>query len=599
MGNKDCQCFTSVSEIHIYADLAHEDMFENFEIYDTKGMSIEAGGALWEEELFEIMGNSDAVFSIQMTGNPAVGPLDLKFYNDLNKVISQKGELLDDMDLKHFAIINVYKDLDDKNVAMPKELIEKIEGMGIINTAYVGALKTGVKYDDKELDLPDFVEYIIHHMMEEIVKTTKETDDKLVKACKQSISHIKQKINELENLLSAYEKITPKEKEDIYRDAIRQWLIKEGCPNVRNQLKEIARNEHLQLNHFQESDNGNYGNNTSQKSNDKRKSYNPWDRDNTSNNDLEKKEEKEEIQYKAQQADETEQNEALYQMITGNVCNLKDLKGKGEDDIVKKAISALYESLKPRIGTREGEQWTEMGCVHNIGAYIDSVAYLMRNQIMNNINYVFAPSKDIPGSQDFKDMVFKKVWDVLKLDVVYQEFDGVLLRKNKDDERLENERLDKWSIGYNEVKQDGFSTPIEGCPSFIILKEYFDAVQPLNKQEFGSMLDSYDYIIDESKLVEALQKAYLKYDLAERCKEKQSEVLGWKTKLVHFLKADVNHGEFISQMIDLYKYTCPDNYVHKLTEAGILDKSIEEDWVNQKRIAELKNQRKNLSGFSF
>lgn len=597
MQNPVRQCYTSVSEILIYADLGHNDMFENIEVCDTKGTSIDAGGAMWEKELYRIMGNSDAVFSIQMTCGSGVGGNDSKFYASLKNEIAKNDHLLKDMKLKHFAVLNLYKEKDGIITDTPEKVMMILRG-DLANTTYVGALADGVVYEGKTLQCQDFVDYVILDMMQEIVKTTEQTDNNLLKDCDQAISDIKQKKDELVNLLSVYDKVTPKNKEDIIRDAIRQWLIEEGCPNVRNQLKDIARNENLQLNHFQEPDNGNYGNNTSQKSSDNRKLYNPWSGDSeTSNNDLE---EKEEIQYKVQQADDTKQNEALYQMITGNICNPKDVKGKGEDEIVKKAIRALYVSLKPRIGTREGEQWTEtMGCVHNIGAYIDSIANLMRDQIMNNINYVFAPSKDVPGSQDFKDTVFKKVWDALKLDVAYQEFDGTLLRRNKEDERFENERLDNWSKGYNVDKQDGFSTPIEGCPSFIILKEYFDAIQPLSKQEFGSMLDSYDYIIDEGKLVEALQKAYLKYDLAERCKEKQSEVLGWKTKLVHFLKADVNHGEFISQMIDLYKYACPDNYVRKLTEAGILDSSIEEDYENQIRVAELKNQRLRLSTFLF
>ena len=589
MQNPNRQCYTSVSEILIYADLGHNDMFENIEVCDTKGISIDAGGVMWEKELYKIMGNSDAVFSVQMTGSPAVGGNDTKFYASLKDEIAKNHDFLKDMNLKHFAVLNLYKE-EGKGPEINENVMMILRG-NIANTAYVGALKNGVIYRGQALQCQEFVDYVILDMMQEIVRTTEQTDNNLLKDCDQALFDIKQKKDELVNLLSVYDKVTPKNKEDIIRDAIRQWLIEEGRKNVNIQLEDIANKENLPLNHYHDSDDIYQSSNADQTRNRERR----FRRDEVSNGTNTNKSKRERIEYHIPEIKKTEQNEALYQMITG-IKPKSNLKDMGETEIVKMAIKDLYQILKPRIGTRDGEHiYGTPGCPDNVGTYFDSIANLMRDQINTNINYLFTPSKNILGSQDFKDLVFKKVWDALKLNIVYQEFDGKLMKRNSDDEVLENERLNIWSKVYSDIK-DNLGTSVNACRSIIILKTYFD----INKKEYRIPDKSYDNIVDENMLIQAFQEAYLKLDLIERCREKQSTLFVWKAKLMKFLFDDANSGDmFINQMIDLYQYACPNNYVSKLTEAGILDKSIEEDYENQNRVAELKNQRLRLSTFLF
>lgn len=601
MTNQLCQSFTSVAEIHIFVDMGHNGMFENIEICDTKGISIEAGGSEWEKELYEIISQSDAVFSIQATGVP--GPSDSKFYEDLNTEKANNSGLLKDMELKHFAIINPWGtevEIQErvekvaKKVKMDEGVVGILRKSGNVNTIYIGPLKDGVVYDGKKCKLQDFVDYVIHDMMKKIVVTTNITDQKLLDETKSLESDIKTKQDELVKQLSAYDTIPPRNEDEIIHDSIGRWLLKTGIPNVKAKIREVANKAGVPVTFMAKAST----NEASLSREHFNSVFDDEDEDTIVDENISRNDEyapNERIIYKESELGNV--NQGIYEVITGDPKIPSELEGKSEKEIVEAAISTLFNRIKANIGKKKGLYGSDIeGTWVNVGSYIDDASILICREIIDNVNRKFAPDQKLYGSQDFKDELFKKIWDCLNLNLLYGDFNGTILKKEEKSIKLANRRLENWSIPYNLSATIPSAAPLLPPPSYVILKHYFDSAE--KSIDFGSC--DYDQkVIKENDLITAFQKAYIIFDFPTRYRAKKSEEYKWKADLCQHLWADVeDSASFSEEMIELYKYSCPSEFVHKLTVAGILDKSIEEECDNQRKLLDLKNQRKTLSDFS-
>lgn len=586
MQNPECQKYMAVAEIHILADLKHGGMFENMEVCDTKGTSVAAGGDVYEKELYSVIGSSDAVFSIQMTGSPAVGESDEAFYVRLKNAKNDYGNYLKDLDLRHFAIINMFNN-SEKDCF--KGVFRVIKDNGIANTAYAGVLKEGAVYDGKSYSMSDFVDYVIHDMMKKIVVTTNRTDENLLKECRENASQIDQTKKRLLMQLLDYADISPLSEDDIVRNQVEDWLKDTGRCNTMEAIEKFANKAKvsLLLKATSTDDDVNHSQSVYE-------SYVDDDDDSPEENNV-KSESKiyseEKIDYTISKLSEEDLKNALYEILTGESKLPKDLKDKNDIDIIKTAVKSLYLRLKSKVGKDKNGKTIVCGNKEDIGAYIDSVAKLMFSEVIENVNRKYAPSRDIPGAQDFKDNLFKIVWEQLKLDIIYSEFDGQILTEKSDVKQLEH-----WSIAYKHEQTMGDATPLLPPSSFVILKNYFDATKMRTQEEL--LKSKYNSIVEEDKLVDALQNAYLGYDLVARCRQKEYEEQKMKSEVCQHVYIDLQDPDFCDNMIELYKYLCPNNYIHKLTEAGIIDDTIEEECENQKRFLELKNLQKYLSDFS-
>lgn len=584
MQNSGCQKYMAVSEIRILADLKHGGMFENMEVCDTKGTSVAAGGDIYEKELYSIIGSSDAVFSIQMTGNAAAGESDEAFYIRLKKAGKEYGDYLKDLKLRHFAIINLF-DKSEKNCY--NDVFKVLQENNIANTAYAGVLKEGAIYDGKAYHIQEFVDYVIHDMMKKIVVSTNQTDENLLKACKSAISQIEQTKKNLLTQLLAYAEMSPLNEDDIIRNHIEEWLKDVGRPNTMLAIEKFAAKEKLSL--LLKSNNPSMANNNYQVS----QIVDDDDDDEVSlpngNSNVDNVVVEENIDYPQINLSDDDLKNGLYEILTGVSKLPQELRNQNETEIIKSAVLFLYNKIKPNIGKDRSGKTVVYGNKQDIGAYIDSAAVLLYSAVMENVNRKYAPSRDIPGAQIFKEDLFEIIWSNLKLDVLYSKLIGDLLSETNAIKQLEN-----WRVAYEHEQKMGDSSPLLPPPSFDILKNYFELTKRLSEKD----LVSFKSIIDENSLIAALQKAYAGYDFATRCRQKQHKEVKMKSEVCQQLYYDLQDANFCDNMIELYKYICPSNFVHKLTEAGIIDGSLEEECENQKRILELKNQHKFLSEFS-
>lgn len=596
MTNNTLQSFTSVAEIHIYVDLEHSGMFENIEICDTKGISIEAGGGEWEKELYGIIGQSDAVFSIQATGVATIGQSDTKFYEDLNKEAASNPETLKDLNLKHFALINPWEGTNEI-VSENDGVVGHLNKSSIVNTVYIGPLKDGVVYDGNKCVLQDFVDYVIHDMMKKIVITTNQTDENLLKERETFEAKIRNKKEELVRELFTYDTFSPRNEDEIIRDSIGKWILEVGIPEVENSIISVAKESNVPLtfleNKKERKDEVNHINQPSSE-------YDDFDVVNTPKHENEigmthDYAPLEQITYKISDIEEQKVKEGIFKIITGKEEFPTSLKGKNNNEIVKQSISVLFEQIKTEIGKEKYLYRSNIkGSYTNIGAYIDDASDLISRRIIDNVNRTFAPDEEMPGSQSFKDTLFSSIWNVLKLDILYKSFESKILKKVDKKSKIDNKRLEHWSIPYNLSASIPASAPILPPPSYVILKHYFD------NQNDTPDINSYNEVaVKEQELVKAIQEAYLVYDIPERYKLKRSEEFKWKTDLCQHLWADVeDSARFSEELIELYKYVCPNELVNKLTSAGIIDKKIKDECEDENRKMELKKRYHDLSRFS-
>ncbi len=590
MQNPECQKYMAVAEIHILADLKHGGMFENMEVCDTKGTSVAAGGDVYEKELYSVIGSSDAVFSIQMAGCPAVGEHDEGFYVRLKNAKNDYGNYLKDLDLRHFAIINMFNN-SEKDCF--KGVFRVIKDNGIANTAYAGVLKEGAVNDGKSYSMSDFVDYVIHDMMKKIVETTNQTDENLLKERESFEDKIRNKKEELVKQLHTYDSILPRNEDEIIRDSIGKWIFEVGIPEVENIIISSAKEANVPLSFLEQrickQNEESHSSNISSEYDDFNEVNSPNSEDDDINSPLEQ------ISYKIAEVEDQKVKEGIFEIITGDSEFPSTLKGKNNNEIVNEALLVLYNRIKQSIGKKKYLYGGDIkGSYTNIGAYIDDASSLISHEIIDNVNRKFAPDRDMPGSQTFKDKLFNSIWNALKLDIIYKSYNGDILKKTDKNEKKENTRLEHWSIPYNLSATIPSATPILPPPSYVILKHYFDLQSDasINKKSYN------DVAVDEKDLIRAIQEAYMVYDIPTRYKLKRSEEYKWKTDLCQHLWTDIEDSvRFSEELIELFRYACPHDFVHNLTKAGIVDEKIEAECKNQNRLLELQKQRQNLLTF--
>ena len=173
------QRYLSVDHIDIELDLGCNNMFENFEICDTKGLSEDAGGSLIEDALVDDINHADAIFSIQKIQQDG-GKRD-DFINKLQSLADpkRKNDHIKSIQNRHFSIANVIDGISEKNV---DNYEKKINQNNLANILYVGMLVDGM-YNGTEINAQKFADSLILHMIGAIVDTTASLDDELIRAC--------------------------------------------------------------------------------------------------------------------------------------------------------------------------------------------------------------------------------------------------------------------------------------------------------------------------------------------------------------------------------------------------------------------------------
>ena len=220
--------YSAVHHIDIYVDLLNDNLFENFEICDTKGSSTDVGGLVADKDIFSAIDSSDAAFTIIRVGQGQKGS---EFIT--NVLYPHYRGNIESINNKHFVIINV-----DKRCGQMETIDNAcghIEDNKIAQAIYVGSLKERpIKIDyerdsegePKNLNEPKikpslFVEGVLLSMLERIAYSTKDNDDCLIKKVNELSVLINQQLEILKTKLGDISAFREESEDDLIIEVIR------------------------------------------------------------------------------------------------------------------------------------------------------------------------------------------------------------------------------------------------------------------------------------------------------------------------------------------------------------------------------------------
>lgn len=584
--------FPIVSEIHVFVDLKRNNMFENIEVCDTKGISIEAGGSSWEEELYSELGNCDAAFSIQMDGVAAVGKASQTFYSDLNDEKVKHPDSLKDLNLRHYIIINPFSG------AIPEEVVKNATKNGsyeIAQTLYIGALLDKIKYGEYTLDMQRFVDFVIYDMIKNIVVNTNETDKNLETALEGAKKVIDVKTTEIRKLLHEINEELPKDEIDWERDVIIPALLKKKR-EVEEEILKFAQKEKISLptkKNKEDAQNASY----------KNSSGSVYDDDDDDDEEVmagtfcDNNSSEEDISGIEYIPDEYEISKGIYKMITNQT--LKDKESVGNQQAVELAIGYLYDKCI-RIAGNKGLflKHDIIGTAKYIGSFIDHLSSLIFKEVNENINHYFIANSDNGNLTDFKNNMFNIIWRGFYMAQFceYQKFDIESLKEmtNSDDKKYP--MLEMWVENYEKVTGDNKATCIYPRTSYAILKAYFDSVSELPSEE--ELRSNTHPIFKDKELRNAVISAYMFHDYVTRYKEQINNDASNKQKVLGYQISNMDvEYEYVYSLLDLYKELRPYEYGKILGECGLISSEDKAKFENQESIKTFRNITGQINSF--
>lgn len=584
--------FPIVSEIHIYVDLERDGMFENIEICDTKGISIEAGGSSWEEELYSELGNCDAAFSIQMDGNPGVGQSATKFYEDFNKEISNHKDTLHDMGLKHYIIINPVMGVEGANSKEIEDNAERIKDSNIAQSLYIGALIENAKYGDYTLDMQKFVDFVIYDMIQQIVVNTNLTDKNLEIALEDEKKSVNKLMADLKILLHNINKELPEKVLD-WDDVLVNALFKKK-KEVEEDIIKLAQQERITLPTTKIKSEDNITSHSN-------KNSTGWGADEeddrySGTSSVEKNISEEDISTNEYVPEEKDISFGIYKMLTREQLQSKD--PINSQQAVRKAIGYLFDKYIHEAGSKGKFLKQDIdGTAKYIGSFIDHLSSLLYDEVNQNVNHYFIANSDNNNLTDFKNKVFDLLWKGFYLDQLceYQNFNVETLRSMIKNGDKKSSRLEKWLQNY-ESTGDNKATCIYPRTSYAILKAYFDSITKFpTENELRSNVHS---IFNEKELKEAVIKAYEYHDYVTRFKEQINNDIKNKRNVLTAIIADMG-GEhtYVYELLDLYKILKPNDYGKILRDCGLVSSSEKEEFDNQEHIKSFQHIKEQIDSF--
>lgn len=542
MTNNGERRYLSVDRIEIVADLGHEDVFENFEICDTKGISAKAGAMIVEEDIYNDINNSDAAFSIQRVGQ---GQKATEFYVGLSNSISKanKESKPERLSTKHFAILNLHKGIDNASV---KEVINAINGSHLAKCIYIGSFATEegtiASYENVSIDAKKFAQSLVIDMLSKIVDSTKESDDLLIKSCNELVNEINKN---QQSLIESLEKFQNKEEEcDI--DNILLKSIDALRITALEKLAEMAKEQNIILPDTME----------------KCSTNNAYDDDDDDDDDEETNVASEEvvapmplehIPSNVSKID-PKRNIRIFRMIATHP-ELKDEdiqkmlnKGQASDvaisyildnDIKHLAGSNVY------MGPNKKDAMEVSGTASSIGGYIDSVSSLLYDKIAENINENYAKSQSIDSITDLNEAVYHSMWSELKLDKWYGNFEQYIFHINE-----HNDIIKKLNTLYSKLKADAECSAITPETSYNILITYFRNVEYKTTSEMGT--DIVKPIINWDVLRQSIVEVYRRYNFETRAIEKLANEEMLKRNIFIDLMVVLGSPSFVSGIKGMY-----------------------------------------------
>ena len=585
--------FPIVSEIRVYVDLGRDNMFENIEICDTKGISVQAGGRAWEKELYSELENCDAAFSIQFDGDPSTGEGPLGFYQKINNEMTEHPGHFNDFGLKHYIIINSHTD------AKLEEVIgnaEDIAPLSIAQSLYIGALinnakiKSGKK--DITLNMQGFVDFVIYNMIKNIVVNTNETDKNLENALKGAKKVIDVKTTEIRKLLQDINKGLP-EKELNWDDVIINSLFKRKR-DVENDIEKYAQSEKIILpttkaKEDNKMDSPQNANGNMWDDDDEDESYM---NDTSSDSNLSE----EDISTNENIPDERDISVGIYNMLTHE--DLEKHDDISNQQAVELAIGHLFDK-NIEIAGNQGIFLKQniIGTAKYIGSFVDHLSSLIFNEINQNVNHYFISNSNKGNLTEFKNKIFNIIWEGFYINhfCEFEKFDIESLKTLIKSNTQKYPMFKTWVENY-ETTGDNKATCIYPRTSYAILKAYFDSVSELPSEE--ELRSNTHPIFKKEELKHAVITAYMFHDYVTRYKEQINNDISNKRNVLTAIISDMGgEQKYVYELLDLYKSLRPHEYGKILGECGLISSSDKAEFENQESIKTFRNITGQINSF--
>lgn len=373
--------YLAVKEVKTYIKFKkNADIFENFEIVDTKGIG-SAAGAHAIREVCSAIDSSDAVFSIQ----PIQTDTNYPFYNNEFLLSKYAGDEM--FKKKHFMILNLYSGANCETA------LRTLRNNGLIGEfAYCGSLydkechrEECVKSEHTDNlsciltcstneQCKKFVDLVVRNMLLRVSTMISELDNDRIKKRLDDKKIIAKKLKDLVVLIGD-KPYTYKGKEDVLKNIIRGFVVdgQRYIAEEKNKLREV---------------------------NDKEKEYTDYLK------------EGKEI--------------TLYDIIINSGSNIKkiepvyQIKGKDCEDVVKneikKALEQAYETMFDYF-TPEKKYSRE----EHIGRYIEDFAIVLHKRLsyaMENLR------KQKELEPEVRKEISSVIWRLFKLDKINNSVEG-------------------------------------------------------------------------------------------------------------------------------------------------------------------------------
>lgn len=586
MTNNGERRYLSVERIEIAADLGYNDVFENFEICDTKGISAKAGAELVEEDVYNDINNSDAAFSIQRVGQGQKGT---EFYVGLSNSIKKVNEESkpEKLATKHFAILNLEKDIKNASV---DEVVNAINGSQLAKCIYIGSFATKegsiASYEGVNIDAKNFSTSLVIDMLSKIVNSTKESDDLLIKSCNELVKEI----NKNQQLLDEFLRELQNKEEECNIDNMLLRVIGTLRIAAIEELEKMAKANNITLPDVMVDAN----NNTvtpSQNNIDDDDDFDDESETNIISEEATPLMPPEILVSNTPQVD-PKRNVRIFRMITARTDKDKDIEvmlkkcqaGTKASDL---AISYILENeIKPLAGStvymgpNKKDAIEVDGTASTLGGYIDSVSSLLYDKIATNINVEYARSQSIDSITGLNETVYRTIWEKFKLDKLFGEFNEQLLIDNN-----HNDIVNIWHKLYSKPKTEPEGAAITPEKSYNILITYFRMVDYVPTSMIGPKT-----IVKWDILKQAIVEVYRRYNFEERVLEKLANEEMMKRNIFVDLTVALGSDSFVSGIKGMYMRN-----PQELLEANIITSDEFEKISNQYKWGVLRNTREQLS----
>lgn len=586
MTNNGERRYLSVDHIEIAADLGYNDVFENFEICDTKGISAKAGAMIVEEGIYNDINNSDAAFSIQRVGQ---GQKATEFYVGLSNSIKKvnKESKPERLSTKHFAILNLHKGINDASV---DEVVNAINGSQLAKCIYIGSFATKegtiASYEDVNIDAETFAKSLVINMLSKIVDSTKESDDLLIKSCNELVMEI----NNKQQLLNEFLLQLQSKAEECNIDNILLRTIGSLRIAAIEKLAKMAKAHNIILPDTMEKPNYSTALQSQNNNDDEDEDDDETDDTIVASEEVVAPMPLEHISSNISKLD-PKRNVRIFRMITAH----SELKDENIQNMLKKghasdvAISYILENeIQPLAGSmvymgpNKKDAIEVDGNPSSLGGYIDSVSALLFDKIAANINVEYARSQSIDSVTGLRDSVYHTMWSELKLDRLYGDFKEELLLTNE-----HNDIIKKLNKLYCKPKQNAEGSSITPEVSYNILITYFRNVDYRPTSEMED--DIVKPIINWAVLKQSIVEVYRRFDFEKRVIEKLADEEMLKRNIFVDLRGVLGSPSFVSGIKGMYLRN-----PQELLEADIITSDEFDKISNQYKWEILRNAREQL-----